>query len=133
MTKKILILLLLFTLYCKGVIELKKSEDLDIFIENQKKEITIIEEKVKTKKKLNQSLSFSELDDILVKLDLTKKTLDRYSYIIKKNESLEKSLKECEANKLEKYKMYIYIAIGSFLVGLLFNFIAPILWKIVKF
>jgi len=77
-------------------------------------------------------LSSKEIEELINKLDLTEKTLENYSFIIKENERLQKELKECSDNNFNRLRNLIYAFGAGFIIGLLINLILPTLFKILK-
>jgi len=131
--KKISLFLLLIFLACTNeVIKNPKIKQLDDYIKNEQKEIKVIKEVLIEKKKNPSSISSKEIEELINKLDLTEKTLENYSFIIKENERLQKELKECSDNNFNGLRNLIYAFGIGFVIGLLINLILPILLKILK-
>jgi len=131
--KKISLFLLLIFLACTNeVIQNPKIKQLDDYIKNEQKEIKIIKEVLIEKRKNPSSISSKEIEELINKLDLTEKTLENYSFIIKENERLQKELKECSDNNFNRLRNLIYAFGTGFVIGLLINLILPTLFKILK-
>jgi len=131
--KKISLFLLLIFLACTNeVIKNPKIKQLDDYIKNEQKEIKIIKEVLIEKRKNPSSISSKEIEELINKLDLTEKTLENYSFIIKENERLQKELKECSDNNFNRLRNLIYAFGTGFGIGLLINLILPTLFKILK-
>jgi hypothetical protein len=131
--KKISLFLLLIFLACTNeVIQNPKIKQLDDYIKNEQKEIKIIKEVLIEKRKNPSSISSKEIEELINKLDLTEKTLENYSFIIKENERLQKELKECSDNNFNRLRNLIYAFGTGFGIGLLINLILPTLFKILK-
>jgi len=131
--KKISLFLLLIFLACTNeVIQNPKIKQLDDYIKNEQKEIKIIKEVLIEKRKNPSSISSKEIEELINKLDLTEKTLENYSFIIKENERLQKELKECSDNNFNRLRNLIYAFGAGFIIGLLINLILPTLFKILK-
>jgi hypothetical protein len=131
--KKISLFLLLIFLACTNeVIKNPKIKQLDDYIKNEQKEIKIIKEVLIEKRKNPSSISSKEIEELINKLDLTEKTLENYSFIIKENERLQKELKECSDNNFNRLRNLIYAFGAGFIIGLLINLILPTLFKILK-
>jgi hypothetical protein len=131
--KKISLFLLLIFLACTNeVIKNPKIKQLDDYIKNEQKEIKIIKEVLIEKRKNPSSISSKEIEELINKLDLTEKTLENYSFIIKENERLQKELKECSDNNFNRLRNLIYAFGTGFVIGLLINLILPTLFKILK-
>jgi|YNPBryunderm2012_1023409.scaffolds.fasta_scaffold00631_12 tetrahydromethanopterin S-methyltransferase subunit G len=131
--KKISLFLLLIFLACTNeVIKNPKIKQLDDYIKNEQKEIKIIKEVLIEKRKNPSSISSKEIEELINKLDLTEKTLENYSFIIKENERLQKELKECSDNNFNRLRNLIYAFGAGFVIGLLINLILPTLFKILK-
>jgi len=131
--KKISLFLLLIFLACTNeVIKNPKIKQLDDYIKNEQKEIKVIKEVLIKKRKDPSSISSKEIEELINKLDLTEKTLENYSFIIKENERLQKELKECSDNNFNRLRNLIYAFGTGFVIGLLINLILPTLFKILK-
>jgi len=131
--KKISLFLLLIFLACTNeVIKNPKIKQLDDYIKNEQKEIKVIKEVLIKKRKDPSSISSKEIEELINKLDLTEKTLENYSFIIKENERLQKELKECSDNNFNRLRNLIYAFGAGFIIGLLINLILPTLFKILK-
>jgi len=131
--KKISLFLLLIFLTCTNeVIKNPKIKQLDDYIKNEQKEIKVIKEVLIKKRKDPSSISSKEIEELINKLDLTEKTLENYSFIIKENERLQKELKECSDNNFNRLRNLIYAFGTGFVIGLLINLILPTLFKILK-
>ena len=131
--KKISLFLLLIFLACTNeVIQNPKIKQLDDYIKNEQKEIKVIKEVLIKKRKDPSSISSKEIEELINKLDLTEKTLENYSFIIKENERLQKELKECSDNNFNRLRNLIYAFGTGFVIGLLINLILPTLFKILK-
>jgi len=131
--KKISLFLLLIFLACTNeVIKNPKIKQLDDYIKNEQKEIKVIKEVLIKKRKDPSSISSKEIEELINKLDLTEKTLENYSFIIKENERLQKELKECSDNNFNRLRNLIYAFGTGFGIGLLINLILPTLFKILK-
>jgi hypothetical protein len=131
--KKISLFLLLIFLACTNeVIKNPKIKQLDDYIKNEQKEIKVIKEVLIKKRENPSSISSKEIEELINKLDLTEKTLENYSFIIKENERLQKELKECSDNNFNSLRNLIYAFGIGFVIGLLINLILPTLLKILK-
>lgn len=131
--KKISLFLLLIFLACTNeVIQNPKIKQLDDYIKNEQKEIKVIKEVLIKKRENPSSISSKEIEELINKLDLTEKTLENYSFIIKENERLQKELKECSDNNFNSLRNLIYAFGIGFVIGLLINLILPTLLKILK-
>jgi len=131
--KKISLFLLLIFLACTNeVIKNPKIKQLDDYIKNEQKEIKVIKEVLIKKRKDPSSISSKEIEELINKLDLTEKTLENYSFIIKENERLQKELKKCSDNNFNRLRNLIYAFGTGFGIGLLINLILPTLFKILK-
>jgi hypothetical protein len=131
--KKISLFLLLIFLACTNeVIKNPKIKQLDDYIKNEQKEIKVIKEVLIKKRENPSSISSKEIEELINKLDLTEKTLENYSFIIKENERLQKELKECSDNNFNRLRNLIYAFGTGFGIGLLINLILPTLFKILK-
>jgi len=131
--KKISLFLLLIFLACTNeVIQNPKIKQLDDYIKNEQKEIKVIKEVLIKKRENPSSISSKEIEELINKLDLTEKTLENYSFIIKENERLQKELKECSDNNFNSLRNLIYAFGTGFVIGLLINLILPTLLKILK-